>query len=62
MADEPFVQLSSRSDDFLYQLKEYDQLLYELTGVKAENWQGIHIVERECGELALKRDFPMLLS
>lgn len=54
LADEPFVQLSSRSDDFLYQLKEYDQLLYELTGVKAENWQGIHIVERECGELALK--------
>lgn len=54
LADEPFVQLSSRNDDFLYQLKKYDELLYELTGVKAEDWQGIHVVERECGELVLK--------
>ncbi len=54
LADEPFVQLSSRSDDYLYQLKEYDDLLYGATGVRADNWQGIHIVERECGELVLK--------
>ncbi len=54
LADEPFVQLSSRSDDYLYQLKKYDELLCEAIGVKADNWQGIHIVERECGELVLK--------
>ncbi|HZK42736.1 MAG TPA: hypothetical protein VFC73_00405 [Syntrophomonadaceae bacterium] len=54
LADEPFVQLSSRSDDYLYQLKKYNEILHELTGVKAEEWEGIHIVERECGELVLK--------
>lgn len=54
LADEPFVQLSSRNDDYLYQLKKYEELLHELTGVKADGWQGIHIVERECGELVLK--------
>ncbi len=54
LADEPFVQLSSRNDDFLYQLKKYEELLYELTEVKASAWQGIHVVERECGEITLK--------
>lgn len=52
-ADEPFIQLSSRFDDYLYQLKEYDRLLGELLGVKATEWQGIHLVERECGETLL---------
>ncbi len=54
LADEPFVQLSSRNDDFLYQLKKYEEILYELTGAKARDWQGVHIVERECGEIVLK--------
>lgn len=54
LADEPFVQLSSRNDDYLYQLKKYEELLSEITDVKASSWQGIHVVERECGELALK--------
>ncbi len=53
LADEPFIQLSSRSDDYLYQLKQYDELCTQLTGVSAQDWQGIHLVERECGELLL---------
>ncbi|HNX28972.1 MAG TPA: hypothetical protein PKN87_06120 [Syntrophomonadaceae bacterium] len=53
LADEPFIQLSSRRDDFYYQLKKYDELMYETTGVSAEQWQGIHLVERECGEMVL---------
>ncbi|CFW97598.1 Glycoside hydrolase/deacetylase, beta/alpha-barrel [Syntrophomonas zehnderi OL-4] len=52
-ADEPFIQLSSRFDDYLYQLKEYDRLAHELFGVTAPEWQGIHLVERECGETLL---------
>lgn len=55
LADEPFIQLSSRSDDYLYQLQQYDHLLSNVTGVKADDWQGIHLVERECGELLLYR-------
>lgn len=54
LADEPFIQLSSRRDDFLYQLQSYDQLCQELIGVKAGEWQGIHLVERECGEFLLE--------
>jgi hypothetical protein len=54
LADEPFIQLSSRVDDYLYQLKKYDQLLQETIGIKASDWQGIHLVERECGESVLK--------
>ena len=53
LADEPFIQLSSRRDDFLYQLKKYDELMYKTIGVSAEQWQGIHLVERECGEMVL---------
>lgn len=55
LADEPFIQLSSRSDDYLYQLQQYDQLLHNVTGVRAQDWQGIHLVERECGEMLLYR-------
>ncbi|HWQ74958.1 MAG TPA: hypothetical protein VN441_06565, partial [Syntrophomonas sp.] len=55
LADEPFIQLSSRSDDCLYQLKKYDELCSELFGVQAPAWQGIHLVERECGEYLLSR-------
>lgn len=54
MLDEPFIQLSSRLDDYYYQLKKYDELCYGLTGIKADQWQGIHLVERECGELLLR--------
>ncbi len=53
LADEPFIQLSSRIDDCLYQLKKYDELCRELFDVKVQDWQGIHLVERECGELLL---------
>lgn len=53
LADEPFIQLSSRGDDYLYQLKKYDELCSDLIGIKAADWQGIHLVERECGELIL---------
>ena len=54
LADEPFIQLSSRVDDYLYQLKKYDQLLQETIGISASDWQGIHLVERECGESVLR--------
>ncbi len=53
LADEPFTQLSSRRDDFLYQLKKYDELMQETLHVSRHEWQGIHLVERECGELVL---------
>lgn len=53
LADEPFIQLSSRNDDVLYQLQQYDQLLFNVTGISAKDWQGIHLVERECGEMLL---------
>ncbi len=53
LADEPFIQLSSRRDDFYYQLKKYDELLQGTLGVPSAQWQGIHLVERECGELVL---------
>jgi len=53
LADESFSQLSSRPDDVCYQVDYYDRLLAELTGVKAANWQAIHIVEREAGESIL---------
>ncbi|HPF21774.1 MAG TPA: hypothetical protein PLC88_10605, partial [Syntrophomonas sp.] len=54
LADEPFIQLSSRIDDCLYQIKKYDELCRELFGVEARDWQGIHLVERECGEYLLR--------
>lgn len=54
LADEPFIQLSSRVDDYLYQLKKYDQLIRETIGMSASDWQGIHLVERECGESVLR--------
>lgn len=53
LLDEPFIQLSPRIDDYLYQLKGYDQLITDLFGVTARDWQAIHLVERECGELVL---------
>ncbi|MGS0764375.1 hypothetical protein [Syntrophomonas curvata] len=54
LADEPFIQLSSRVDDYLYQLKLYDRLLTETIGIDSSQWQGIHLVERECGESMLR--------
>lgn len=53
LIDESFIQLSSRRDDALYQLKMYDQLMQRVMGLSARDWQGIHIVERECGEILL---------
>jgi hypothetical protein len=53
LADEPFIQLSSRPDDYYFQLKTYNDLCYRITGIGADQWQGIHLVERECGELLL---------
>lgn len=53
LADEPFIQLSSRPDDVLYQMQKYDELLTRATGITASDWQGIHLVERECGEMLL---------
>lgn len=53
LIDEPFVQLSSRSDDYLYQLRKYEEIIDEIFKVKADKWQGIHLVERECGEILL---------
>ncbi|MGI5880371.1 MAG: hypothetical protein ACOX6L_07240 [Syntrophomonadaceae bacterium] len=55
LADESFIQLSSRNDDYLYQLAQYDALLSKLVGINAGQWQGIHLVERECGEMTLHR-------
>lgn len=54
LADEPFIQLSSRPDDYLYQLRQYDELLRDTLGIDASSWQGIHLVERECGEILLR--------
>lgn len=54
LADEPFVQLSSRRDDFFYQIKKYEELTRELFDIEADEWQGIHIVEREGGEFLLQ--------
>lgn len=54
LADEPFIQLSSRRDDFFYQIKKYEELTKELFEVKADEWQGIHVVEREAGEFLLQ--------
>ena len=52
-ADEAFAQLSSRKDDIYFQIKEYNNLCQDFLGVKASEWQGIHITERECGEFLL---------
>jgi len=54
LADEPFIQLSSRPDDYIFQMQEYDKLLQHTIGVSAANWQGLHVVERECGEVLLR--------
>ena len=51
--DEAFIQLSSRVDDIYFQLKEYGDLLFNTLGVSFSDWQGIHIPERETGELLL---------
>ncbi|SHH00455.1 hypothetical protein SAMN02745221_01460 [Thermosyntropha lipolytica DSM 11003] len=54
LADEPFIQLTSRRDDFFYQIKKYEELTQKLFEVGADEWQGIHIVEREGGEFLLQ--------
>ena len=51
--DEAFVQLSSNVGDIYFQLKEYGELLLEIFGIDFKQWQGIHIPERETGELML---------
>ncbi len=52
-ADESFAQLSSRSDDFYYQVAAYGELLHEVAGLQCSDWQALHVVEREAGEYAL---------
>lgn len=54
-ADEAFIQLSTRPDDVLFQIKEYEKLTRELFGVDASEWQGFHLPERECGEFLITR-------
>ncbi len=48
--DETFAQLSSRPDDIHYQLAGYNRLIENVFGVTADEWQAVHIVEREYGE------------
>jgi hypothetical protein len=54
LADEAFIHLSSKHDDVFFQLREYDRLCREFIGVAAPEWEGIHLVERECGEYLLR--------
>lgn len=53
LADEAFIQLSSRPDDVLFQLREYEKMTRKLLNTTAAEWQGIHVVEREAGEWLL---------
>ena len=52
-ADEAFIQLSTRTDDVMFQIQEYEKLTKSLFQLQASDWQGFHIPERECGELLL---------
>jgi hypothetical protein len=53
LADEAFSQLSARPDDILFQVREYANLTTMLLGVGPQEWEGIHVVEREAGEWTL---------
>lgn len=53
-ADESFIQLSTRLDDVMFQIKEYEKLTETLFQINANGWQGFHIPERECGELLIR--------
>jgi len=53
-ADEAFIQLSTRTDDVMFQIQEYEKLTKTLFHIQACDWQGFHIPERECGELLLR--------
>lgn len=53
LLDEPFIQLSGRRDDILYQLEGYARLVEERLGVSPQQWEGLHVVEREAGEWLL---------
>ena len=50
LADEAFVQLSTKRDDVLFQMREYSKLVHSILSVEPNKWQGIHIPERESGE------------
>ncbi|MGE5396816.1 MAG: hypothetical protein ACM3MK_04690 [Chitinophagales bacterium] len=52
-ADEAFSQLSSRPDEVMYQVQEYSRLTKKLLDIDASQWEGIHVVEREAGEMLL---------
>lgn len=54
-ADEAFIQLSTRADDIMFQIQEYENLTKTLFQKHACDWQGFHIPERECGELLLQK-------
>ncbi len=51
--DEAFIQLSSRTDDIYYQLKQYLKLSQEVFGANISQFCGVHIVEREANERLL---------
>ncbi|NLW44849.1 MAG: hypothetical protein GXY92_06660 [Syntrophomonadaceae bacterium] len=53
LADEAFSQLSARPDDILFQVREYANLTTRFLGVNPQEWEGIHVVEREAGEWTL---------
>lgn len=53
MADEAFVQLSTKRSDILFQMREYAELIGSVFSIKQKEWQGIHIPERESGEYLL---------
>ena len=59
-ADEAFIQLSTRTDDVLFQIMEYEELTKKLFNIHASDWQGFHIPERECGELLIRNTSKVL--
>ena len=61
-ADEAFIQLSTRPDEILFQIREYEKLTKTLFNIHASDWQGFHLPERECGETLIKGVTKALLQ
>lgn len=47
------IELSSRLDDFYYQLKQYAFLLAQTLGVRPSRWEGVFYTPGPCGEYSL---------
>jgi len=47
------IEMSSRLDDFYYQLKQYAFLLAQTLGVRPSRWEGIFYSPGPCGEYSL---------